>query len=89
MFNYRLQTAKLPQSLKQAYFIPLYKKNDPSMASNYRPVSLLSTIAKIFEKIIFKHLYNHLLENTIITPFQSGFLPGFSTQSQLIEIYHT
>ena len=44
---------------------------------------------KVFEKIIFKHVYNHLISNKLLTPFQSGFLPGDSTTNQLTYIYDT
>ena len=61
------------------------KKEDKSHASNYRPISLISCGGKTFERIIFKHVYNHL-----IYQYQSGFLPGHSTVHHLIElIQHT
>jgi hypothetical protein len=88
LFNASLSTGIFPAPWKLANVHPIYKKNDPALITNYRPVSLLNIISKIFEKIVFKYLYNHLLDNTIITPFQSGFLPGVSTVSQLVEIIH-
>jgi hypothetical protein len=42
----------------------------------------------VLEKIIFKHVFNHLLENKLLYKFQSGFIPGNSTSHQLIELYH-
>ena len=51
-------------------------------------MSLLSTVSKVFEKIVFKYVYNHLKDNFVLTDFQSGFLPGRSTVTQLIEVYH-
>ena len=57
--------------------------------SNYRPVSLLSTLGKVMEKIVFKHVYNYLVDHALITQYQSGFLPGVSTVSQLTELYHS
>ena len=59
------------------------------MPSNYRPVSLLSCVSKIFEKIVFKNIFNHLHKNKLLYKFQSGFIPGLSTTHQLLEIYHT
>ena len=44
-------------------------------------------MARVFEKIIFKHIYNHLRVNFILSESQSGFLPGKSTVTQLLEIY--
>ena len=68
---------------------PLQKKNDRANMSNYRPVSLLSILGKVMEKIIFKHMYNYLVDDALITQYQSGFLPGVSTVSQLTELYHS
>ena len=55
---------------------------------NYRPISLLSCISKVLAKIIFKHVFNQLLENKLLYEFQSGFIPGHFTSHQLIELYH-
>jgi hypothetical protein len=63
----------------------LYK----SLPSNYRPVSLLSCVSKIFEKSVFKNIFNHLHKNKLLYKFKSGFIPGLSTTHQLLEIYHT
>ena len=57
--------------------------------SNCRPVSLLSALGKAMEKIIFRHVYNYLVDHALITQYQSGFLPGVSTGSQLTELYHS
>ena len=60
----------------------------PSDISNYRPISLLNTLSKIFEKIVFKYIYNFFKTNFILTDYQSGFLPGRSTITQLVEVNH-
>ena len=57
--------------------------------SNYRPISLLSTVSKVLEKIVHKYLFNFFRDNNVITAFQSGFVPGDSTVNQLIDIYNT
>ena len=56
--------------------------------SNYRPISLISCVGKSFERIVFKNVYNHLMANSLIYKFQSGFLPGHSTVHHLIEVIH-
>ena len=67
----------------------IHKKYDPSDISNYRPVSLLSTVGKVLEKIVHKHLFNFLNAHHVITTLQSGFIPGDSTVNQLVHIYNT
>ena len=68
---------------------PLYKIDDPSLVSNYRPISLLNTIGKVMEKIIHKHIFNFFNENNVISCLQSGFVSGDSTVNQLVDIYNT
>ena len=56
--------------------------------SNYRPISLLPILGKIFEKLLFDKVYSHLCENGLLTQNQSGFRPGDSTINQLLSITH-
>ena len=89
LFNYSLASGKVPASWKQANVTPIFKKDNPSDVTNYRPISLLSTIGKVLEKIIHKYLYNYFHENHVITTLQSGFVPGDSTVNQLAALYNT
>ena len=57
--------------------------------SNYRPISLLSCLEKVSERAVFKHLYNHFHDNNILTPLQSGFIPGDSTTNRLTFLYNS
>ena len=75
-----------PDIWKQANVTPIHKKASKQLVSNYRPISLLPICGKIFEKIVFKHLYNYLVSNNLITKNQSGFRPGDSTINQLIDL---
>ena len=72
--------------MKLANVIPIFKNGDRSLTSNYRPVALLSTVSKVFEKVVYKSIFNFLIENALMYKFQSGFLPGHSTTHQLIEL---
>ena len=88
LFNRSFAEGVFANSLKVSNVLPLYKNDDKSLPSNYRPISLLSNIGKLQERIIFKHIYNHLHENNLLYKYQSGFLPNHSTTYQLIDIYH-
>ena len=66
----------------------MHKKDNKQLIKNYRPISLLPIFAKVFEKIIFTNLYNHLTDNDLITKNQSGFRPGDSVTNQLIYLVH-
>jgi hypothetical protein len=87
IFNKSLQLAKFPLIWKRANVLPIFKKAEAFITTNYRPVSLLSILAKVFEKIVFKYLFNYFRDHFLISVWQSGFLPGSSTVTQLTEIY--
>jgi hypothetical protein len=88
LFNLSLRKKCFPSFWKLANVIAVFKKSDKSIASNYRPISLLSCISKIFERTSFKYGFNHISRYTYIHKLQSGFLSGYSTTHQLVEIYH-
>ena len=89
LINMSLKSAKVPSMWKEANVIPLYKKGDKASVNNYRPVSLLSCVSKILERIVFKHVYNLIRDNNLLSPDQSGFQTGDSTCNQLSFLYHT
>ena len=89
IFNHSLRISKYPSCWKIANVLSLFKKGDKSIASNYRPIALLSCrVGKVFERIVFKYIYNYMLEHKLLYKFQSGFVSGHSTSHQLIELYH-
>ena len=88
LFNKCLECGIFPQTWKKAIVMPLYKKDEKHFPSNYRPISLLSCVGKVFERIIFKNIHNFLLDHSLIYDMQSGFLPNHSTVYQLLEIFH-
>jgi hypothetical protein len=79
----------MPPCWKIANVCAVFKKGDPALPSNYRPISLLNTIEKVFERIIFKHIFNFFRDTNFFSPCQSGFLPGDSTVNQLTFLYNT
>lgn len=86
LFNKSLSLSKIPSIWKQANVTPVHKKGTRDDVKNYRPISLLSVIGKVFERCIFKYLHNFIRENNLITSCQSGFTPGDSTINQLLSI---
>ena len=64
IFNLSMKVGEYPDLLKIAKVLPIFKKGDPSLTSNYRPISVLSCINKIFERLIFNRIYK-FLENSI------------------------
>ena len=89
LFNLSLNKGKVPKLWKQANVVPIHKKDSKQILANYRPVSLLSILGKMMERIVFKYVFNHFRDNFLLSVWQSGFLPGSSTVTQLIEIYNT
>lgn len=88
-FNKSLLLGKFPSSWKRACVTPIFKhKGSSSDPTNYRPISLLPTLSKVFEKLIFQKIYEHISENNLLTEKQSGYRPGHSTHLQLIYLTH-
>lgn len=86
LFNFCLSLGHFPDIWKMANVMPLFKKDDPLLCNNYRPISLLPCISKVFEKILFNHIFAFLRIHNLIIKDQSGFMPGDSTVNQLIAI---
>ena len=80
----------LPGSTEEGQWCPCpQKKGNKPILNNYRPVSLLPICSKLFEKIVFDTVFQHLTVNKLLNPNQSGFLPGGScVHHQLISIIH-
>ena len=72
---------------KAANITPIHKKDSKSEPKNYRPVSLLSIVGKIMERIIFRAMYNFFEEMKSLSPLQAAYRPQSSTVTQLIELY--
>ena len=72
-----------PDHLKIAVIIPLYKKGNPENFDNYRPISLLPGLSKIFEKAMYSRLTTFLKQCNIFNECEHGFLAGKSTQTAI------
>jgi hypothetical protein len=86
VFNLSLSTGNFPSKLKQSRIVPIFKSGDPESCDNYRPISLLSSISKILEKIVQIKLVDHLTSNNLLYKHQYGFLKGKSTEHNLLHV---
>jgi hypothetical protein len=86
IINQMINTGIFPDKLKIGKIIPVYKKDDETQFTNYRPISLLPTISKIFERILFKQLYKFFLDNNLFYNSQYGFREGHSTEYATLEL---
>ena len=85
IFNNSLQQGIFPEDLKNATISPIYKNGDKSDCSNYRPISVLSNVAKILEKIVYNQLISYINENNNLTNSQFGFRKSHSTTTSLLK----
>ena len=85
-FNQSLSLGVVPTKWKFANVTPVYKKDDPTLVCNYRPISLLCILSKVMERCVFNHCYHHL--SPFLYHLQHGFLRERSTVTQLLEVYH-
>ena len=84
IINTAFTTGIFPNLCKLAKVIPIFKKDDPLICNNYRPISLLPVFSKIFEKIIYTKMYEFLESNKLIYKGQFGFRSNHSTSHALI-----
>ena len=83
--NLSLQCGIVPQQLKVAKIVPIFKAGKHDNVMNYRPISILPSISKILEKIVAVQLYDFLEGNNILNEHQYGFRKGRSTEAALCD----
>ena len=84
IINLSLSSGEITMDLKFAKVTPLYKKGSKLQSGNYRPVSVLSIISKIMEKVVYEQVSEYIQEKNILYDLQSGFRRSFSTDTCLI-----
>ena len=84
--NECIKQNKFPNELKITDITPLFKKEDPLDKTKYKPISILPTASKIFERILYIQL--QLFSNKCLSPVLSGFRKEYSTQCALINFLH-
>ena len=86
LFNKSMKLGIFPNQWKTATVTAIFKKNNRQIKENYRPISLLSCISKVFEKIVFNQLYQYCTDNDILSDSNSGFRPNDSAINRLLHI---
>lgn len=86
LYNNCVDQATIPDNFKIAKIIPIHKKGDKQDSNNYRPISLLPAISKIFEKIIYNKLIVFIEKNSILSDHQYAFRKNLSTESALFNL---
>ena len=87
MYSRFLKEGYCPDLWRHYYITPIYKKGDPTLAENYRPISILPSSLIFFEQILSNHLIYFLRNNNLINDNQYGFLSGKSNDLQLLKLY--
>ena len=86
VINQSLLTGIYPDKLKIAKVIPLFKKDDTLLMDNYRPISLLPSISKLFEKVVSNQVSEYFMKNNLFHDGQYGFRDSHSTELANIEL---
>lgn len=86
VFNLAFASSSYPDILKRAKVVPVYKSGYSNQPENYRPISVLSVINTVFEKLISNRLKRFLNENNVICPQQHGFVPSRSTSTAVLTL---
>ena len=83
LINLSLNCGKFPDALKLARVTPVHKSGSKLDTGNYRPISILPTFSKIFEKIVHNQISTYLNDNNLVYKNQSGFRESYSTDTAL------
>lgn len=83
LFNKSLLASKNPTAWKESYLTPVFKSGSKCKAQNYRPISILCAVSKVFERVVFNKEYAHFSHH--IVNDQHGFVKGRSTNTNLLE----
>ena len=86
IINQTLNTGIYPEKLKIAKIIPIYKNGDTNLIKNYRPISILPSLSKVFERTIHQQLFNHFNSNKLFYDNQYGFRRHHSTEMATLEL---
>ena len=85
LFNISLETGQIPSLWKEANVTPVPKGGNNLLVKDYRPISILPVVSKIYESIVHKQLFTYLESHSLLHQCQSGFRPGHCTQDVLLK----
>ena len=86
IINQSLKSGIFPNQLKIAKVTPIYKKDDKKSITNYRPISVLPVVSKVFETVIHEQLSDYFLSNNLFSAQQYGFRKNSSTELAALEL---
>ena len=86
LINNMFRDGEFPDALKVAKVTPIYKDKDIHQFQNYRPISILSSVSKVFERIIYNQIYEHLKSNNLLYKSPHGFRTLHSTETASLEL---
>ena len=86
IFNQSIRTGLFPTDWKSTKVTPIYKSGERCKMSNYRPISVISIVARIMEKLIHNQIYEYLIKSNLLSISQHGFRPLHSTCTALLDI---
>ena len=86
LFNLSIFKGIFPDDLKVAKVTPIYKADNSSNISNYRPISVLPCFSKMLERIMYNHLQKYLKDQNILYGKQFGFRTGHSTEHAIAQL---
>ena len=89
LFNESIEKGVFPSCLKTARVVPIYKKDDPGSPCNYRPISTLPVLSKIFELLMHKRIVKYLEEHDVVNENQFGFRAMRGTNDAIVDIFES
>ena len=86
LFNLSLESNIVPADWKMAKVTSIFKAGDRSDSNNYRPISVISAVARVFERLVYSQLESYITKHNLINPRQSGFRSLFSTTTAMLDL---
>ena len=86
LINKSLVTSIYPSELKIAKVIPVFKKGNKHLIENYRPISILCSLNKLYERVLYSQMFKFLSENKLLSDQQYGFVTKKSTEGAFLSL---